>query len=161
MFLVSSVKPRQLGRFGQQVVILFPLALLGAAVVGDLVDIGTHTGAFAVAADRLMLAGLVSGVLAAPFGLVDWRHLGPPGSQRLAALHGTGNLLVLMLFAAAWVLRPADGDLPPAALALELTGAMVAIVTACLGAMLVSRLAEGDAPGQPDSKAGPRAAKAH
>ena len=118
----------------QQLLILFPLGLLAAAVVLDLIDLATATGAFSVAAYWMIGAGIVAGLLAAPFRLIDWLHI-PVASRakRIRARRGIGNVVVLLLFVASWLLRDHQGLVPAAALELSLAGAMVSGVTAWLG----------------------------
>jgi uncharacterized membrane protein len=92
----------------------------------------------------MTLAGVLGGLAAAPFGLLDWLHI-PGGSRarRVGAWHGGGNLLVLALFALSWQLREPESDVPAAALMLSLVAVALALVTAWLGAELVSRLGVG------------------
>lgn len=127
-----------------QMLIVLPLGLLATAVVFDLIDLATGTGAFSVAAYWMLAAGVIGALVAVPFGLIDWYYI-PSGSRakRIGALHGAGNLLVILLFAASWLLRDEDGMVPVAALALSLSGALVALMSGRLGGELVSRHAVG------------------
>mgnify|MGYP003585119580 FL=1 len=131
-----------------------PLGLFATSVVFDLIDLATRTGAFNVPSYWLLAAGVSGGLLAAPFGYLDWRQV-PRGSRarRLGALHGLGNSLVLLLFAWSWVLRAPGAHVPAEALLLSLAGAAFALFTAWLGSGLLARLGRrGD---------GERAAGAH
>lgn len=118
-----------------------PLGLFATSVVFDLIDLATRTGAFNVPSYWLIAAGVLGGVLAAPFGYLDWRQV-PRGSRarRVGALHGAGNAVVLLLFACSWLLRTPDVRVPAAALLLSLAGAAFALFTARLGGGLVARL---------------------
>lgn len=135
---------RLLGHSVHQMLIVFPLGLLATAVVFDLIDLATGTGAFSLAAYWMTAAGIVGGLVAAPFGLLDWLHV-PRGTRarRVGAFHGGGNVLVLILFAASWLLREPETDVPLLSLALSLAGGALALVTAWLGGELVSRLGVG------------------
>jgi uncharacterized membrane protein len=135
---------RLLGHPVHQMLIVFPLGLLGTSVVFDLIDLATGTGAFNVAAYWMMAAGVVGGAVAAPFGFIDWMHI-PKGTRarRVGAVHGGGNVVVLALFAASWLLRSPEAQVPVVALALSLAGAALALVTAWLGGELVCRLGVG------------------
>lgn len=135
---------RFLGHSIHQMLIVFPLGLLATAVVFDLIDVATGTGAFALAAYWMTAAGIVGGLAAAPFGFIDWLHV-PRGTRarRVGAYHGGGNVVVIALFAASWLMREPGRDLPILALALALAGAALALVTAWLGGELVSRLGVG------------------
>lgn len=133
-----------LGHPIHQMLIVFPLGLLGTAVVFDLIELVLQNGTAAMVAYWMMAAGLVGALLAAPFGLVDWLHV-PDGTRakRIGAMHGGGNLVVTVLFAASWLLRDSDGAVPLAAFVLSLAGLALALVTAWLGGELVSRLGVG------------------
>lgn len=97
----------------------------------------------------LIGAGVVGGVVAAVFGLIDW--LGIPGRTRAKAIgawHGGGNLVLLLLFAASWLLRVTASSGPAAGpTVLALVGVGVALVTGWLGGELVVRLGVGIDPG--------------
>lgn len=137
-------KARFLGHSVHQMLIVFPLGLLGAAVVFDVIYLATAGDAFGVAAYWMMAAGLVGGVLAAPFGLIDWLAI-PEGTRakRVGALHGTGNVLVLLLFATSFFLRDQEYSPSLDQMAWSFAGIAIALVTAWLGGELVARLAIG------------------
>ncbi len=168
-----KIRARLLGHSIHQLLVVFPLGLLGTAVVFDLINLATGTGAFHLAAYWMIAAGVVGGVLAAPFGFIDWLGV-PKGSRarRIGAIHGSGNAVVLVLFATSWLLRRPEADVSALALALPLAGAALALLTAWLGAELVFRLGVGrydhsgaDAPGpvagQEKPLSGNHAAGAH
>ena len=135
---------RLLGHPIHQMLIVFPLGLLATAVVFDLIDLATGTGAFTVAAYWMTAAGVIGAIAAAPFGFIDWLHI-PAGSRakRVGALHGGGNVVVTLLFASSWLLREPESNLSVWSLALSLLGAALSLVTAWLGGELVSRLGVG------------------
>lgn len=135
---------RLLGHPVHPMLIVFPLGLLATGVVFDLIDLATGTGAFSLAAYWMTAAGIAAGLVAAPFGLADWLHI-PHGTRarRVGAFHGGGNVLVLALFAASWLLREPESDIPLVSLALSLAGFALALVTAWLGGELVLRLGVG------------------
>ena len=133
-----------------QQLIVFPLGLLATAVLFDILRlIIGHTG-FAVASYYMIGAGVLAGLLAAVFGLIDYLAI-PAGTRakRVGLLHGIGNVVVVVLFALSWLLR---GDQPhhaptPLAFVLALLGAAIAIGTGWLGGELVDRLGVGVSPG--------------
>jgi hypothetical protein len=51
-------------------------------------------------------AGTIGGILAAPFGVIDWAAI-PDGTRakRIGSLHSLGNVVVFGLFGARWWLR--------------------------------------------------------
>jgi uncharacterized membrane protein len=87
----------------------------------------------------------VTGLLAAPFGFIDWLAI-PAGTRakRIGALHGLGNVVVVVMFALSWWLRSAVPSAPEAlALALSFAAGALALFTGWLGGELVDRLAVG------------------
>src|SRR3954468_1006071 len=128
-----------------QMLIVFPLGLLAMAVIFDVIALWTGETRWSDTAFRMMIAGLITGLLAAPFGAIDWLAI-PSGTRakRIGALHGAGNLLVVVLFAAsAWLRRPAPSVPMDLALVLSYAGAALALGTGWLGGELVDRLAIG------------------
>ncbi len=125
--------------------IVFPLGLLGTSLVFDILHLATGGEHWALVSYYMIAAGILSGLLAAPFGLIDW--LGLPGgtrAKRIGLLHGGGNVVVLLLFALSWFLRR---DLPSAPGGLEVglsvIAVLLALVTGWLGGELVNRLGVG------------------
>lgn len=137
-------RAKVLGHSAHQLLIVFPLGLLATAVVFDLVARWSAEPMLAAVAYYMLLAGIIGGVIAAPFGLVDWRAI-PPGTRakRIGATHGAVNAVALVLFVASWWIRPAPTDIPLAATVLALVGAALASVGGWLGGELVSRLGVG------------------
>jgi uncharacterized membrane protein len=93
----------------------------------------------------MICAGVIAGLVAAPFGFIDW--LGIPGgtrAKRIGLLHGAGNVVVVVLFAASWLMRRDNVTFPETfALVLSFAGAGLALMTGWLGGELVSRLGIG------------------
>ena len=138
-------RAKLLGHPVHQMLIVFPLGLLAMAVVFDLLAIGLADGYWSEIAYWMIAAGVVTGLLAAPFGTIDWLAIpGGTRAKRIGAAHGIGNVLVVLLFAVSWLLR---GEAPraPGALALILSFAAgcIALVAGWLGGELVDRLAVG------------------
>ena len=138
-------RAKLLGHPIHQMMIVFPLGLLAMAVIFDVLAISLAQGYWSEIAYWMIAAGVVTGLLAAPFGFIDWLAI-PAGTRakRIGAVHGAGNVLVVLLFAASWWMR---GDLPAAptslALALSLAGGGLALFTGWLGGELVDRLSVG------------------
>ena len=140
-----EARARLFGHPVHQMLIVFPLGLLATAVVFDLVYFGTDDPVFATVAYWLLVAGVIGGLLAAPFGFADWLKIPPDTrAKRIGAMHGGGNLVVTLLFLASVWLRN-DAELPPPASAYvcSFLGAGLALVTAWLGGELVDRLGIG------------------
>lgn len=60
------------GHSVHQMLIVFPLGLLGTAAVFDILHLLTGNPTLAVVAWHIMAAGVLGGLLAAPPGLIDW-----------------------------------------------------------------------------------------
>jgi uncharacterized membrane protein len=134
-----------LGHPIHQMLIVFPLGLLATAVIFDFVYLASGSAVMATVAYWMLVAGIIGGLIAAPFGWIDW--FGIPRGTRAKSVglwHGGGNVLVMILFIASWLLRR---DLPeaPGALAfvLSICGAALALITGWLGGELVNRLGVG------------------
>jgi uncharacterized membrane protein len=120
----------------------FPLGLLATAVVFDIVYLISDRPGFAVAAAYMIGAGIIGGLLAAPFGWIDWFKI-PAGTRAksVGLLHGLGNIVVVLLFAVSWLIRTTNGWEPTAlALVCSFAAVALAVVTAWLGGELVERL---------------------
>ena len=134
-----------LGHPVHPMLIVFPLGLLAMAVIFDLFTIGTDTGYWSEISYWMIAAGVVTGLLSAPFGFIDWLAI-PAGTRakRIGAVHGLGNVLVLLLFTASFVLRGGSPQTPGAlALTLSFAGGCLSLATGWLGGELVDRLAIG------------------
>lgn len=132
----------------------FPLGLLGMAVVFDLIALSTARDDLARAAHSMIAAGIITGLLAAVFGAIDWLAI-PSGTRakRIGAAHGLGNVVIVVLFAGAWLLRRGEPEDPSGrAVLIEVVGVLGALVTGWLGGELVDRLGVGvDPDAHPDA----------
>ena len=139
-----------LGHPIHQMLIPFPFGLLATGVVFDVVYLVSsnpwRVRAMAFVAFWMLVAGLVGGILAAPFGLIDYLAI-PKGTRARAVgqLHGAGNVVVLLLFAGSLWLRysapaaPLSRQPTTLALALSFAGFLLAGLTGWLGGELVDR----------------------
>jgi uncharacterized membrane protein len=138
-------RAKLLGHPVHQMLVVFPLGLLAMAVIFDLFAVGLNQGYWSEIAHWMIAAGVVTGLLAAPFGFIDWLGI-PPGTRakRIGSVHGLGNVAVVLLFALSWLLR-SDAPRDPGGLALLLSFAAgaIALFTGWLGGELVDRLAVG------------------
>lgn len=138
-------RARLFGHPIHQMLVVFPLGLLGASLAFDLLAHGMDEPLMAVVAYYLIVAGVLAGLVAAPFGTIDWLAI-PAGTRAKAigALHAGGNVVVLALFAGSAWLRSADPAAPGVVAQLLSFGAVaLSLVTAWLGGELVGRLGVG------------------
>lgn len=138
-------KARLLGHPIHQMLVVFPLGLLGASVAFDVLHRSLDNNTMALVAHYLIAGGLIAGLVAAPFGTIDWLSI-PKGTRAksVGALHALGNVLVLALFAGSWWVRR-DAPEAPSVMAhvLSFGGAFLSLATAWLGGELVDRLGVG------------------
>jgi uncharacterized membrane protein len=73
-------RAKLLGHPIHQMLIVFPLGLLAMAVVFDALAIALAQGYWSEIAYWMMAAGIVTGLLAAPFGTIDWVAI-PSGTR--------------------------------------------------------------------------------
>ena len=140
-----EAKAKLLGNPVHQMLVVFPLGLLAGSVVFDidyLIRAGARCGDLAY---WCILFGLVSGVIAAVFGVLDWSKI-PRNTraQRIGLMHGIGNMLVMVLFIISFALRapnPTEPGIAP--IILSFLGFALAGVTGWLGGELVDRLGVG------------------
>lgn len=128
-----------------QMLIVFPLGLLAMALVFDALFLATGNSYWAQSAYAMIAAGILSGFVAAPFGFIDWLAI-PPGTRakRVGALHGAGNLFVLVFYSMSWAQRGAEPGAPaPTAFIFSFAGGLIALMTGWLGGELVNRLGVG------------------
>lgn len=138
-------RAKLLGHPIHQMLIVFPLGLLATSFLFDVIALATDNATVFEASYWMIAAGVIGGLLAAIFGLVDW--LAIPNKTRAKDVgfwHGAGNVVVAALFAISWFLRRPNPQHPPAtALLLSLIAVAMALVAAWLGGELVARLGVG------------------
>lgn len=130
------------------ILIVYPLGLLSAAAIFDLIYLVTGNPTWTTVSYWMIAAGIVGGLLAAVFGLIDFLNI-PSGTRakRIGMLHGLVNLGVVILFVASWLLRMGSPETPStAAFALSFIAVGAAFLGGWLGGELVERLGVGVAP---------------
>ena len=121
-----------------------PLGVLTTEVIFDLIYLMGDDPAMAVVSHWLM-AALVGGALATPFGLWDWKEL-PEGTRAksIEMVHGIGTVAMMALFLLGVLGRIDDEAAPPVlALVLSFAGGALALIIGWMGGELVSRLGIG------------------
>jgi uncharacterized membrane protein len=138
-------KAKIMGHPIHPILIPFPLGLLTTSVVFDIVYLITGSGRWAMISFWMIAAGVIGGLLAAAFGLIDWLAI-PSGTRAKAVglLHGLTNFLMVALFAISWLLRAgAPGEPGVVAIVLSFVGVGLASLSGFLGGELVVRLGVG------------------
>jgi uncharacterized membrane protein len=138
-------KAKMFGHPIHPMLIVFPLGLLATSFLFDVIGLLTSDASLARTAFYMIGVGVIIGLAAGIFGLIDW--LAIPGRTRakgIGLLHGLGNLTVLGFFGASWLMRRDAPEAPEAAaLILSLLGVALVTVTGWLGGELVNRLGVG------------------
>jgi uncharacterized membrane protein len=138
-------KAKLFGHPIHQMLIVFPLGLLATALILDIIYLITDSGKWAQAAFYDMGIGILGGLLAALFGLIDFLAI-PSGTRAksIGTRHGLGNLVVVVLFAVNWLLRKGNPQEPGTfPIVLSFVAIAIALMTAWLGGELVDRLRVG------------------
>ena len=138
-------KAKQFGHAIHPMLIAFPLGLLVASIVFDVVYLLTGNGKWSEISFWMIAAGVVGGLVAAVPGLIDW--LAIPSGTRAKAIglwHGGGNVVAIVLFIVSWLIRAGEPGEPGAIpIILSVVGVILSGVTGWLGGELVERLGVG------------------
>jgi uncharacterized membrane protein len=138
-------KAKAFGHPIHQMLVVFPLGLLATSFFFDIIRLAGGGEGFGVAAFYMIAAGIIGGLAAAVFGLVDWLAV-PSGTRAKAigAYHGVLNVVVVGLFIVSWGIRYGDPTaFKGSAVVLSLLGVLVALVAGWLGGELIDRLGVG------------------
>jgi uncharacterized membrane protein len=141
-------KAKLFGHAIHPILIVYPLGLLSAAVIFDVIYLVTGNPTWTTVSFWMIAAGIVGGLLAAVFGLIDYLNI-PSNTRasRIGLLHGLTNLFVMILFIASWLLRRNSPEVPSTvAFALSFIGVVAALLGGWLGGELVERLGVGVTP---------------
>jgi uncharacterized membrane protein len=159
-------KVKLLGHPIHPMLVVLPLGLFIAAVVFDAFYLGLDSAPLATASYWNIAGGIVGGLLAAVFGLIDWLAIpGGTRARRIGLLHGGTNVLVVATFALAWWLRSNRLDNAPTTniFLIEAIALVLGAIAAWLGGELVDRLGVGVDDGAnlnaPSSLSGPARAR--
>jgi uncharacterized membrane protein len=140
---------RILGHRLHPILIVFPLGLLSTAVIFEIGYYAAGTATFTGLTYWLLISGVIGGLVAAVFGLIDWLAI-PSGTRAktVGLVHAGVNAVALVVFALSWYLRPGPAAPPPIlASVLAFAGVALALVGGWLGGELVERLGVGVHPG--------------
>jgi uncharacterized membrane protein len=125
--------------------IVFPMGLLTAAVIFDIIYISTHNGHWGDLSYWMIATGIIGGLIAAVFGVIDW--LGIPEGTRaryIGLIHGLSNFVVVILFVVSWFMRRSNPAAPSTtAMISGWIGIIIALLGSWLGGELVYRLNVG------------------
>ena len=139
-------RAKLLGHPVHPMLIVLPLGLFIAAVVFDALYLWTGSSTFAAVGFWNIAGGIIGGLLAALFGVIDWFAI-PDGTRakRIGLLHGASNVVVVVAFVAVWLMRRNVVDMTPTTgiFLIEAGALLLGSVAGWLGGELVDRLAVG------------------
>jgi uncharacterized membrane protein len=139
-------RAKLLGHPVHPMLVVLPLGLLIAAVIFDALYLWFRTPTLAAVGFWNIAGGVIGGLLAAVFGLIDWLAI-PHGTRakRIGLLHGVLNVIVVATFSLAWLMRRDAIDMAPSTgvFLMEAAGLMLGSVAGWFGGELVDRLAVG------------------
>ncbi len=143
-------KAKILGHPIHPILIVFPLGLLVTSVIFDLlfyfsiVRISTEVGYW------MAVSGIIGGLLAAIFGLIDWIAIpSQTRAKNIGLIHGIANVIVVFLFIGSVYARYDNLQHAPGSIsiALSVAGTVFGLVGGWLGGELVHRLNVSNDPG--------------
>jgi uncharacterized membrane protein len=122
-----------------RMLVVFPLGLLATSFFFDIAWLVTGRSELSIVAWWMIFAGVLGGIAAAIFGVIDWPALARgTRARRVGALHGVGSMVTAVLFAVSWLLRRDEPAHPQAiAIALSAAGVLLSVVTGFLGGRLM------------------------
>ena len=144
-----EAKAKIFGHAVHPILIVFPLGLLGMSLVFDVIGKTSESGEWFLVSYYMIGAGILGGLLAAVFGLIDWLAI-PRGTRAssVGLAHGLGMVGAVVFFAGSWFLRRDNPVLPEdLAIGLSVVGFLIAIVSGWLGGELVQKMGVSVAPG--------------
>lgn len=123
------------------ILVAFPIAFFIGTLGFDILGSTMHHTAYHQTAAYLEIAGVVTGLIAAVPGLIDYFYTVPPESsaKTRATQHALVNVALIVVFAAAFILRYKFTISFNLILGLEILGAILLFVSGWLGGTLVYR----------------------
>ena len=138
-------KARLLGHPIHPMLIVFPMGLLTVAAIFDVIYVCTHNDQWSNLSYWMIASGVIGGLIAAVFGIIDW--FGIPEDTRakyIGLSHGCSNVVVVVLFIVSWFMRRPNPETPGiAAMMVGWIGIVIALFGSWLGGELVYRLNVG------------------
>ncbi len=138
-------KVKLFGHALHPILIPFPLGLLATSIVFDVVYLLTGNGKWSEIAFWMIAAGVVGGLAAAVFGVIDFSRV-PDGTRAhsIGVRHAVLSGSMVVLFAVSWWLRVGEPTEPGAVpIVLSVLGVVLAGLTGWFGGELVERLGVG------------------
>ena len=141
-------KAKLFGHAIHPIMIVFPLGLLATAAIFDILYLLTLNTTFSTVSFWMIVSGVIGGLLAAVFGLIDFLAI-PSGTRAksVGRYHAIVMVTAVVLFALSLWLRWEVPNVPATpALLCSFAGVLVALVGGWFGGELVERLGVGVSP---------------
>jgi uncharacterized membrane protein len=126
--------------------VVLPLGLFIGAVVFDAIYLWRGSPTLATVGFWNIAGGIVGGLLAAVFGLIDWLAI-PAGTRakRIGLFHAIANVLTILFFALVFWVRYTSSEVAPSTglFGIEVIALVLGAVGGWLGGELVDRLGVG------------------
>src|SRR4051812_28717241 len=139
-------RAKVLGHPIHPMLIVLPLGLFVGAVVFDAIYLWRASATLATVGYWNIAGGVVGGLLAAAFGLIDWLAI-PAGTRakRIGVWHALSNVIAILGFAFVFWTRYSSGHLATTSglFTIEIVALLVGAVGGWLGGELVDRLGVG------------------
>jgi uncharacterized membrane protein/nitrite reductase/ring-hydroxylating ferredoxin subunit len=123
------------------ILIVFPIAFFTGAFLFDILKSITDNVSFETTSGYLILAGIISGFIAAIPGIIDYFFTVPPKSsaKKRATQHGLINVSMLIIFIIVFALRQKSGVPAWPVIGLEFIGIVLMTISGWIGGTLVHR----------------------
>ena len=138
-------KAKMFGHAIHPIMIVFPFGLLATAVIFDVLYLTTANTTWSTVSFWMIVAGLIGGLVAALFGLIDYLNIpGNTRAKRIGIYHAAVNLGAMILFAASLMFRWNVPQTPATiAFVCSFAGVLFALLGGWFGGELVERLGVG------------------
>ena len=123
------------------ILIAFPVAFFTGTLIFDILALVLDKPVFWQTGYYLEIAGVISGLVAAMPGTIDYFFTVPPKSsaRKRAATHGILNVLLVIIFFIAWLIRRHEDASVMVIIALEVIGLILLTITGWMGGTLITR----------------------
>jgi len=138
-------KAKLFGHSIHQQLIVVPLGSFVGAIIFDILFLARGRSVWAETAYYLIALGVISGLIAALFGVIDWTAI-PWGTRakRVGLFHAGSMVAAVVLFFISWMLRRHQISAPSmAAFVFSFAGIIVGALGGWMGGELVDRLGVG------------------
>jgi uncharacterized membrane protein len=141
---------RLLGHPIHPMLVVFPLGLLSASVIFDVIGLIGDSERFHLVAFYMLAAGIIGGLIAAIFGLIDWTAI-PSGTaaKRIGVIHGLANVVMLSVFIIGGFLRGEIDNPATVSVGVNVAALGIGMFSGWLGGDLVYRYGIGVEKTQP------------